>query len=84
MKNGCSKANSTICQDQSTIKVQGSYTWDGRQEAVSQGLNKQKSSLSRHLTRTILIWGDGRNTAELLRNPGQGSQETYTFYRKHV
>ena len=54
--------------------------WSTRSSEL--GLNKQKSSLSRDLTRTILIWGNGRNGAEILRNPDQGGQETYTFYRK--
>ena len=39
--------------------------WSTRSSEL--GLNKQKSSLSRDLTRTILIWGNGRNGAEILR-----------------
>ena len=54
--------------------------WSAR--SSEPGLNKQKSSLSRDLKRTILIWGNGRNSAEILRNPDQWGQETYTFYRK--
>ena len=43
--------------------------WSAR--SSEPGLNKQKSSLSRDLKRTILIWGNGRNSAEILRNPDQ-------------
>ena len=68
------KPTAVTYQRSEITKVWGGCMHRGVKEPRVRGLPTQRSRLNRDMARTLLLWADGRETANILRNPGRRDQ----------